>query len=148
MEVKKTGQEIAAPTPTPKQMWDSEKEAQACLKEWKDRLGLQDWHIQLVVTTEVPEDSLGFNRHSFIARHAVIFVLAKNSARWENEAFKPCQEKVLIHELLHCIIPGFDNSEKTIESCWYSTWNHGMLERMSRAMYLAKYNLPCDWFNV
>lgn len=130
----------------PKEFWSTSEEAKACLKEWQERLDISDWHIHLIITTEVPEECIGYCSPNLVNRTAIIHIADAKSARWEGGLQKNSQEWSLIHELLHCVIPYFNKKDETIESALFTTYIHETVERLSRALFCAKYDLKQDWF--
>lgn len=78
------------------------KTARRWVPYWRDRLGLRDWHVDVVYETLKESDgSLAHVVPSFPDRHATIKVLNAQTedARetWKGED----AEVVLVHELLH-----------------------------------------------
>jgi len=57
-----------------------------------------------------------------------------------------CDEKVLVHELLHLVYPSFVNEEE-FTSAYMDTEEHRKLEKMAKTLIAVKYGLPREWFS-
>ena len=132
----------------PKQFWKDEAEAQQCLKEWQERLGLNDWHIILRIGRDIPKDGLGFCQPNFSLRMATIDIASKDSDKHLDNYLKTNQELILVHELGHCILPMLSNTVlgESSSEAWYNITIHQATERFARAMFSAKYGLEPEWF--
>lgn len=59
---------------------------------------------------------------------------------------KQYQELVLVHELLHLIIPIENHNEETLETIMYDRTMHGIIERMAKALIMTKYDMKLEDF--
>lgn len=77
---------------------------QELLKEWKERLGLQDWYIELRDNCSsndmVLKDCAGETEWQEVGKCAVIRIISKRDYGDRIVPFD--KEKTLVHELLHC----------------------------------------------
>lgn len=123
----------------------NDKELQKCVKYWKNVLYLNDWVIKVLLVDEMPDDldSLGLNKNVYCHKTALIRIL---KGKHTDEFIKPCAEKVLIHELLHCKFE-VEIERPTIEELHYMEHQHQDIEFMARSLLMAKYNLNKDWFD-
>lgn len=129
-----------------KMRYKSESELVAAGLEWRERLGLSDWFItvRLADDDEMTEpDWAGQCEADYINKSAEIKV---RRALPISQRPQP-HEQVLIHELLHCKFLGLEKSDASIESVYYETAQHALLEDMSKALYCAKYQLPLKYFS-
>lgn len=109
------------------------KQAEKYLKEWKERLFLNNWTIKVnfVDGNEVPECQ-GRNNFSFVNKSSVIN-LVRLTDDIKTGIVKTCQEVTLVHELLHL-------KSNLIET------EHALIEELARSLIMAKYNINSDWF--
>lgn len=120
------------------------EQAKECLKEWQHRLFLDDWiiKINLVDCIDDNEDCMGqadYNREYLYAN-----IRIKKELN-EDTIDKQCHEKILVHELMHLVIPQTDNYE-SIENLHWNISQHQIMERMARSLIMVKYNLSFDFF--
>lgn len=119
------------------------EEANECKREWQKRLGLSDWVIKVKLQDcycKIPEEnSAGYVHYEYGHRAAVIDVY--NGEPDEKDLIKMYAETILVHELIHCVMAELYapdvmnlNQERVTES-------------LARALILAKYDLPHDWFD-
>jgi hypothetical protein len=122
----------------PKIEFKDQAELDKYLKEWQERLFLTDWIIKakLVDPAEMPQ-SLGLNDYVQELKSCIIRI-SKNSDYHKDEIVKFCQEKVLVHELLHCVFLNLDKP-KDIKT-------HIIVEQIAKSLIMTKYNLPFEWF--
>ena len=121
-----------------------EKEAQKYLKEWQKRLFLDDWVIKISLVDEIDDEEecsgkVDYRREYLTAQIRILKTIN------ENAICKHCHEHILVHELLHLIIPQTDNYE-TIETLYWNENQHQTMEKMARSLIMAKYNLDFNWF--
>lgn len=130
----------------PKLFFDNVKELQECAKEWKERLHLQDWFIT-VRFCDVEEFSdpeyAGQNNTQWVNKCSAIIIRKKEDFPTSLMIKEP-QELVLIHELMHCKIIGFE--EKSREEAVYEIKQHQLIEEMAKSLYMAKYGINHKWF--
>jgi len=113
-------------------------EHEALLKEWQNRLGLQNWHIELNDNCR-PENMAmqnveGCTTWQETTRCAIIDML--------DPAFYPSDavgrgfdwEKVLVHELLHCKLCLVQDVTDDLQA----RYMHQMIDDLARALVDAK----------
>ena len=120
-------------------------ELQSCLKYWKDKLYLNNWIIKAELVDDIGtgSDALGINKTVLVHKTALIKIL---KGKHKGEFIKPCAEKVLIHELLHCKFE-VEVDRPTIEELKYMETQHQELEMLARSLLRVKYNLSASWFD-
>lgn len=132
------------PTPKPIEVFKNEEQLNACLKEWQERLFLNDWTI--TVRFKPYDDEIG--------KHGLCESLFENKCAWitiydkieiKECMQKLCDEKVLIHELLHCKFLHIENG--SYEGKVLYEYQHQLLEEMAKSLLMAKYKLKFSWFN-
>lgn len=107
---------------------------------WKNVLGLQNWVIKFILCTKDEmklENVAGECESEYVNRMAVIRIL--KDSNYEDSYFNQPQEQVLIHELLHAKIIGFDKDDKNIEDIVFEIEQHRIVEDLSKALIQAKY---------
>lgn len=124
--------------------FENEEQAEKCLREWQHRLFLDDWIIKvyLVDCIDNEDDCMGkvdYEREYLNANIRIKKELNKETV--ENL----CHEKILVHELMHLVIPQTENPE-TIELLYWNVNQHQIIERMAKSLIMSKYNLPLDFF--
>ena len=129
----------------PIQEFESLEQANEYLKEWQERLYLNDWIIELklVDPDEIP-DERGHNWFFFEKQISRVW-LAKLTDILRTTADKCYQEITLVHELLHLKFNCIEN-EDTYEGKFLELHEHQLIEQMARSLIMAKYNLKPDWF--
>ncbi len=134
----------------PKLYFKDAKEAKELLEEWKERLFLRDWHIVLYFADELENDYAGKNESDFLNITSIITMLTGRSLKikLDGAVQKQPQEQILIHELLHSKIMSYEQDHPTIEGVLHDTIQHQTIEQLAKALYMAKYNLSYDWFNI
>ncbi len=134
----------------PKLYFTDEKEANDLLQEWKERLFLRDWDINLHFTDELEDGMLGLNESDFLNMTSDITMLTARSLKikLENVSQKNPQEQTLIHELLHSKIMSYEQATPQIEGVLFDTIQHQTIEQLAKALYMAKYNVDYEWFKV
>lgn len=127
--------------------FESEAQAQKCLKEWQRRLFLQDWIIKLNINVSpnvIGEGLQGKNNFIYPQKTSVISIV-KPDEDTKTRIAKHCAECTLIHELLHCKYNILENSG-TYEGTFLDVHQHMLLEQMAKSLLMAKYNLDNAWF--
>jgi hypothetical protein len=119
----------------------------AYLKEWQSKLQLTDWLITASLTEGKcyigKEECSGKNIYQVENRLSAITI----SNYWDEDFMtKQYQELVLVHELLHLIIPIENHNEETLETIMYDRTMHGIIERMAKALIMAKYDMKLEDF--
>ena len=113
----------------------TKKELKSLLKYWKSKLGLQDWDISISISRHEDmkfTDSEGENTYQHVNKLALIKLL-------DVVDYTGCilatqdQEKVLVHELLHCVFSSIDTENAIIDRM-----QHQIIETMAKALIQAK----------
>ncbi|MEG2521271.1 MAG: hypothetical protein RSA49_00145 [Anaerovoracaceae bacterium] len=109
------------------------------LLEWKSRLGLNDWAIELILDDVILENKCSGECSLNFMRKCATITIAKNMP--QNLICKEIHEKTLIHELLHLKFINPNSSDVNIEEWTYDIIQHQLLEDMAKALYMAKYGI-------
>ena len=125
-----------------------QEELDVCLEWWKQKLFLMDWVISASIIPMKDfemEDSVGENLMVFDNKEAVIHIVPKDD--FPNDAVtKFCQEKVLVHELLHCLYNFMQPPANSYEGKYLDTMEHQRLDMMAKSLIMVKYGLDFSWF--
>ena len=124
--------------------FENKEQAEKCLKEWQHRLFLDDWVIKINLVDCIEDEENCMGRVDYRREYLVANVRIKKELN-EETIEKLSHEKILIHELLHLVIPQTDNYE-TIQDLYWNENQHQIIEKMARSLFMAKYNLPFEWF--
>ena len=127
--------------------FENQQELDNVLHWWQEKLFLQDWIISAKIVSHNEfdlEDSCGENILTFESKTAVIHLLDMNLYP-KDSPVKYCQEKVLVHELLHCKY-NFIQSTDSYSERYLDCIEHQRLEEMAKTLIMAKYDIPLDWF--
>ncbi len=123
----------------------SNNELQKCLEEWKKRLFLDDWIIKVVRVSRVDmPNNLGLNEFQVENKCAVIRLIEADEDV-KSRIAKYCEEKTLVHELLHCKYNYIANSD-SYEGKFLDVSEHALLEQMAKSLIMAKYGVTFEWF--
>lgn len=132
----------------PIMQYESEEQLRASLKEWQDRLFLNDWIIKVSlvdsVVNEDDEELQGNNTFTIECKSSHIRLTKPNEDNTSRIA-KFCHELTLVHELLHCKY-NWCQAPTSHEGVYYDVSEHALIEQMAKSLIMAKYNLPFDWF--
>lgn len=128
----------------PIQEFESIDQANEYLREWQHRLLLDDWIIKINLVDCIDDEEIcvgkvDYNREYLYANIRIKKKLIKDAID------TPCHEKVLVHELMHLVIPQTENYED-IQNLYWNVSQHQIMERMARSLIMAKYDLNYDWF--
>jgi hypothetical protein len=126
--------------------FDDDDIATECLKEWQDRLYLNDWIISFNphVLPDDDTDYYGQAVLNYVNKTATINII-KPTMKFKCKLTKFCAEHCLVHELLHL---KYDMPEdKEFLSLYFEHEQHMLLEQMSRSLIMVKYNLSRSWFD-
>jgi len=139
------------PDNEPIKIFETDEQLQTSLKEWQERLFLNDWCIVAKMVDKCSDDEYGtsgLNTHLPIQKTAYIEILKDSCEMIEQKVFigKQPQELVLVHELLHCKFSVLYNAQGTYEAKLAEYHDHSLLEEMAKSLIMAKYNLPFEWF--
>lgn len=117
--------------------FNSVEEIEKCAEYYVELLGLQDWRIIYKLTDDIDENLAGLCESERVSKIACISI-RKDLDRcglW----FKQPHEEILIHELLHCVIPLLEKD--TVEGALFYDTYHQILDSMARAIFKTRYNL-------
>lgn len=112
------------------------------LKEWQERLGLQDWAIILNYNCkkedmEDPDYSVGETQWSTTSKCARISIISKEE--YDNDRILEYDfEKTLVHELLHIKFSLIDKDLNTYEGIVAESARHQLIDDLARAFVMAK----------
>lgn len=112
------------------------------MEEWKERLGLHDWiiKVKLVEPHEFEvSDRDGECEYVPVHKSAVIRILQHKY--YGDRIVKYCAERILVHELLHCVLGQFETNNDGFNGLLHCTQ-----EGMARAFICAIYNIDRKWF--
>lgn len=138
----------------PIEVFASQEELDECLAWWQHRLFLDSWEIRAEVVDRIEdengeemEDCDGLNQLAFTVSKSYIQLLSADSY----DQIKPmcghiCQEKTLVHELLHCIYDWLDCGE-SYEAVYLVAKEHQQVENMAKSLIMARYDLDYDYFH-
>ncbi len=113
---------------------------QNLLKEWQERLGLQDWAITLRINCKKDdmdlEEVAGETEWSLSIKSASIKIISKEEY---GERIVPYDfENILIHELLHLKFGLIDQKITSYESDVAYEVRHQLIDDLARALVMAK----------
>jgi len=127
--------------------FESQEQANTYLKGWQSRLFLDDWIITLNFADyrDMPEvGDAGYCNFQMVNKCAAITLCNSDGAKGGIAKF--CQEKVLVHELLHCIYNFAGYNTESYDSRYRDTMQHQQIELMARSLIMAKYDIGPEWF--
>ena len=104
------------------------EQANECLKEWQERLFLNDWIIKLLLVSPDEmnlENVCGENNYQIENRCCVIKIVKPEY--YGDRIVKYCAEEILIHELLHCKYNWVERDYNSIEVAYFDTLEHSLL---------------------
>ena len=110
------------------------------LKEWQERLGLQDWVITLRINCNKNEMDLqevaGETEWSLSIKSAAVKIISKEEY---GERIVPYDfENILVHELLHLKFGLIDQKITSYESDVAYEVRHQLIDDLARALVMAK----------
>ena len=104
--------------------------------EWKDRLGLQDWHIELRDNCSPNDmnlrDCAGETEWQEVSKCAVIRIISEKDYGDRIVPFD--KEKTLVHELLHCKFSLLGESGNDLQD----RLQHQLIEDIAKVLVDAK----------
>lgn len=119
-----------------------EKEEFKLLKEWQERLGLQDWVIKFKPNCKAEEvdegNSIGETLWSTTNKSALIRIIASEEYIKEDYVLPYDFEKTLVHELLHVKFSLIDKDLNTYEGIVTEQARHQLIDDLARAFVMAK----------
>ncbi len=114
---------------------------QNLLKEWQERLGLQDWAITLKINCKQEDLSnpewQGENNWVSSIKCATIKIVSPD-VHGDDRILKFDFEKTLVHELLHIKFGLLDITDRTYESNVVDELRHQLIDDLARALVMAK----------
>lgn len=137
----------------PIDIFEDQEQLEKCLREWQHILFLDGWLIIAHIEDEIIdpdgnkiEDAAGFNIFVFESSQSNIQLLSEKAYKANNNLFKHCMEKDLVHELLHCKYAWMENPNQYYESVYLEAKEHQKLEEMAKSLIMAKYGVGYDYF--
>lgn len=129
-------------------MFKDNEELNIILKEWKDLLFLNNWLIkaELVPVCYNDNGETVAGRNQYIVEQMTSKIQISTEQRTEDLMLTYCEEKVLVHELLH-IKYNWVVVQDTYEGRYTDELEHQLLEQMARTLIIVKYKLPVDYFD-
>ena len=112
------------------------------MKEWQQRLGLNDWTIKLKMAEPhqfVLDECDGECEYVGVIKCATIRILKPEY--YGDRIMKYCAERILVHELLHCKLCLLKTDDTGFNELMHQTH-----EDIARALMCAKYGISPDWF--
>ena len=128
--------------------YTSNKQLQSSLDEWQTRLFLDDWIICASIVDPDEMDDLDNNGQvnmNFVDHSANIKLAKISPDERERSVSVPCQEAILVHELLH-LKYNLLILEDTYEERVLDLNQHMLLEQLAKSLIMAKYHIGFDWF--
>lgn len=124
------------------------EELETSLKEWQERLFLNDWIIKakVVENEDIDEDNMGENTLDPVNKCAVIRIRKPDEETKDSITKAVYHECVLVHELLHCHMNFLEKEHPTIEEVLFDIREHALLEQFAKSLIMAKYGIGFDWF--
>ena len=125
-----------------------QQELNECLSWWQEKLFLKDWFIEATIENQPGfdmEGSCGENIMTFEQKLAIIHILAVEDYP-KISPLRYCQEKVLVHELLHCKYNFLVPDSTVFEQKYFDEMDHQRLEEMAKTLIMVKYKIPLSWF--
>ena len=138
---------VSSPT-TPIMEFKSLEEANACLKEWQERLYLNDWIIKIELNSRhaPASDCLARIHTTHEMKMADIYFADASDEVKAEQLVKYCAEKILVHEMLHIVFDMCARENKSLEDAEFHMNQHIKTEFMARSLIMAKYNLDPSFF--
>ena len=128
-------------------VFESQSQLDETLYYWQNKLFLNDW----IITAEVAslreiglDDRCGENELDVEGKVSHIRILSADDFP-DDYRLKICQEKILVHELLHCKL-NLLSPDDSFESRFYDMFDHQRLEELAKTLIMVKYNLHFNWF--
>lgn len=129
-------------------IFENKQQALSCLKEWKTRLSLSDWIIDVHLHYNDPVIAPAWGKSTiWRAIHiAEIHIPMPRPGQINPFPQKYCQELILVHELMHIKLPGYEADPNTTEGFYYENEQHAILESVAKALIMARYDIGLEWF--
>lgn len=136
----------------PKMQFADNEELGRYLREWQERLFLNDWIIDAKLVDELYSEEknivLGRNDFCLISRVSNISISRYNPVRDNSPRSlkKYCAEQILVHELLHLVYNFMTLDYSNYIAATFDTLEHQQLDKLADSFIMAKYNLSYDYF--
>lgn len=133
----------------PIMVFENIEQAYECLDWWKSKLHLEHWviHLAIIPYFESPLDSTYMGKCiSDHVNNCGMIYLASHETLSENCIMTLCDEKVLVHELLHLRYPSIVDSTN-YASAYMDIEEHRKIEELAKSLIMVKYDLPFSWFD-
>jgi len=128
----------------PIMQFETDEQMQECLKEWQERLYLQDWAIKYEV--KELDDALAEISTIHSLKVATISFHPITEESKKKELLKYCAEKIMVHELNHIIFDVAKFNDGGYADVEFELLQHQKTELMARSLLMAKYGMSADWF--
>lgn len=128
----------------------SKEQLQECLDWWKHKLFLDDWviHWNYSDFDKEPLNSKYMGNCELDALNkGALITLADYDTLPKDCIMTLCDEKVLVHELLHLKQEYIIAVDGKYESDFLYSSYHTNLEQMAKSLIMVKYDLPFEWFD-
>lgn len=122
-----------------------EEQAYKCLKEWQNKLGLQDWIFKIILCDDIEKDIEGKIEYQHSLKTGLISLI-KKPKDVDTWITKFCMEQTLIHEILHPVLDICSYTKPNVEQFFLDNAIHQRVEQMAKSLLMAKYDLSLDWF--
>lgn len=111
------------------------------LKEWQERLGLQDWAITLTINCKFDDLELdnasGETNWEDTIKSATIRIVSKDE--YGNDRIIPYDfEQILVHELLHIKFGLLSFTQQDYDGKVVAELRHQLIDDLARALVMAK----------
>jgi hypothetical protein len=124
--------------------FENREQAEKYLREWQHRLFLDDWIIKINLVDCIDDEENCVGKVDYNREYLYANIRIKKELN-EDAIDTQCHEKVLVHELMHLVILQTENYED-IQNLYWNEKQHQIMERMTRSLILAKYDLSFDFF--
>lgn len=126
--------------------FENQTELDTVLHWWQEKLFLQDWFISAKIVSHNEfdlADSCGENILTFEQKTSVIHLLDVKDYP-KDSPIRYCQEKVLVHELLHCKYNFIQPISDSYAERYLDVIEHQKLEEMAKTLMMVKYNISFE----
>lgn len=129
-------------------IFKNKHQALQCLREWQKRLSLDSWIIDIRLDYNSPCIAPAWGSSSNFRAIQIAWISIPMPYEGQINRFpqKYCQELILVHELLHIKLPGYEADPSTTEGFYYENNEHATLEHIAKALIMSKYMIDKHWF--